>query len=213
MGCLFLDQKLERNITYDNDLSGHGMPVTPLHYYNYMKGIYRDNTPIPKYKCFSQSTDLPADIRSLGCTPAFSLPANASVCFTMAHIFARISFGGAQGSVNLLKLSSDSVQNFYNKNLIGKACNGYPIGTGIASYTRNNSKIKVYPNPATNKIEVNVIISEVEGINHCELINTLGQKILMKNFKDNHATFDVSGLSPGIYFVKVGNEIVKFVKE
>jgi len=76
--------------------------------------------------------------------------------------------------------------------------------------TEYNSKIKLYPNPTSDKIYIESLL-----INHnAEIFDLNGKLMLSKLIDSDVATIDVSNLTTGIYFIKISNEIVgKFVKE
>ncbi len=71
----------------------------------------------------------------------------------------------------------------------------------------------IYPNPATNVLNVNAIsqISEVE------ISNLLGQSMGIQKVKSNNAQIDISSLSAGTYFVRVtidnASSVYKFIKK
>jgi beta-glucanase (GH16 family) len=78
-------------------------------------------------------------------------------------------------------------------------------------------EIKVFPNPAQHFVSVNTAALQDESIESIELINMIGQVIrTIRHPSDVQIDFDLSGLSKGIYQVKVttGNGIVtgSFVK-
>jgi Secretion system C-terminal sorting domain len=66
----------------------------------------------------------------------------------------------------------------------------------------------LYPNPATNTIEVNHIIGD-----KVYLYNAVGAVVLEQNVVQNKATIDVAYLPKGLYFVKDKSRVVKVVKE
>lgn len=68
------------------------------------------------------------------------------------------------------------------------------------NYDENNSKLKIYPNPAKNQITV-----EVNGFNanRLEISNIIGAKILSTSFFSSKQPIDISGLKAGIYFVTI----------
>jgi hypothetical protein len=68
-------------------------------------------------------------------------------------------------------------------------------------------KIKIYPNPATDVLT----IENTEG-KDIEIVNVLGQVVLSeKNIR--HSSFTIHHLEKGVYFVKTGGEVVRFVKD
>ncbi|MES2798141.1 MAG: T9SS type A sorting domain-containing protein [Bacteroidota bacterium] len=73
-----------------------------------------------------------------------------------------------------------------------------------------NSSIKLYPNPAISELN----IENMEG-NSVEVININGQKKIYNALKKNEiqSSIDVSDLPKGLYFLKAGNEVGKFLKQ
>lgn len=43
--------------------------------------------------------------------------------------------------------------------------------------------------------------------------NTIGQKIIEGTIAGTDTTIDSSNLIPGIYFIKLGDSVIRFVKE
>lgn len=73
-----------------------------------------------------------------------------------------------------------------------------------------NDKIKIYPNPASNKVNIQLYMNKDEQIS-VALTNIEGKKFLANTYElhsgDNIITLDDLRLTPGIYFVTViGNE-------
>ncbi len=81
--------------------------------------------------------------------------------------------------------------------------------TGIEVF--NDSKISIYPNPATNWLNIS---SEKEILN-AEIINIDGQ--LVKTISGNFNNIGIGDLSNGVYFVNIhtenGTETLKFIKK
>lgn len=75
-----------------------------------------------------------------------------------------------------------------------------------------NSGISIYPNPARDRVSLSISGQE---INQFALYDAAGKRVIDSSHSDN---VDVSGLAPGIYFVRAqtrGNElfISKLVKQ
>lgn len=74
-------------------------------------------------------------------------------------------------------------------------------------------KLKIYPNPTQNILNINndVLIDRVE------IYNLMGQKFMDTNYNSNDVQINVSGLSTGIYLVKVHNgtkfQSIQFIKK
>jgi hypothetical protein len=77
----------------------------------------------------------------------------------------------------------------------------YVIPTGIES-TGNNLTIKVYPNPVSDKV-----IIEIEGNNRSlgfEILNSIGQ-IVFKGTLSERTVVPTTSFSPGVYLIKIDN--------
>ncbi|NVO21539.1 MAG: T9SS type A sorting domain-containing protein [Bacteroidetes bacterium] len=89
------------------------------------------------------------------------------------------------------------------------------LNVGVEPLLSKSKLFKVYPNPATNKI--NVDLTRFNGEKHLSVINPDGKTLLERSIKDNSAMIDISALSRGVYFIRVNNEknveINKFVVE
>ena len=76
-------------------------------------------------------------------------------------------------------------------------------GTGVYDVDVNGT-MRVYPNPANNRI---YILGATEGVS---IFNMMGQEV----FEKQHAnSVDISNWENGIYFVKSGNSVVKIIKQ
>jgi PKD repeat protein len=70
------------------------------------------------------------------------------------------------------------------------------------------TKLQVYPNPANAEL----IIKNYEG-GEIEVFSIVGQTIMTLKTLGTIETIDISHLASGMYFLKVGNKVVRFVKE
>lgn len=65
----------------------------------------------------------------------------------------------------------------------------------------------VYPNPANDVLNIS---SEATGINEIQITNMLGQHVMSQQFNDSSsAQINISGLTSGIYLLKINNSTVK----
>ncbi|MGC4040653.1 MAG: T9SS type A sorting domain-containing protein [Flavobacterium sp.] len=82
---------------------------------------------------------------------------------------------------------------------------------GTASFAFD--KLEYYPNPVKN----NLILSNAFPIERIEIVSVLGQKVKSVKIDGVQAQIDLSGLTKGVYFVKVTSEnqekMVKIIKE
>ena len=86
----------------------------------------------------------------------------------------------------------------------------FPSSTSIEAMIQN-SNVDIFPNPVNNLLTL--FLNKSDNIS---IFNLLGETVIQKNFSSNEkqkVELDVSLLSPGIYFIKVGNEVRKFVKQ
>ncbi len=68
-----------------------------------------------------------------------------------------------------------------------------------ADFFEKSNAIAVYPNPVRDVLNV----SADEAMQEISICNSLGQQVIAKPINGNEEKIDVSGLAPGIYFVKV----------
>jgi len=81
---------------------------------------------------------------------------------------------------------------------------------GIENFTTSN--IHIYPNPATNQLRIKN--HELQEGNLIEIYDILGQlQLSIVNQKSEIQTIDISTIAAGMYLLKIGNRIGKFVKE
>jgi len=89
-------------------------------------------------------------------------------------------------------------------------CNDYVTSVQNNYFAENN--IRIYPNPANDKIEIT-------GLNNgtIEIINVQGQIVKTLNTLGVKTTIDLTKLSGGVYFIKAmterGATVKKFIKE
>ena len=73
---------------------------------------------------------------------------------------------------------------------------------------RQLETLNVYPNPATNVLNVSLSTPN----SRVAIYNSVGIKVEETVVEGNIHTFDVSGYSPGLYFVKANNTVAKFIR-
>ena len=78
---------------------------------------------------------------------------------------------------------------------------------------KTKQEITIYPNPVTRYLHVNG--ENISGA-AISILNSTGKLILQKNAKSEHASFNVSSIKNGLYFLKIENEAevktMKFIK-
>ncbi len=88
---------------------------------------------------------------------------------------------------------------------------GYDCEGSVSKVENDLQPLSMFPNPATSMLTV----QSGEAINSITIINLLGQTVYSRQFTfhSKQANIDVSELTTGVYFVKVNNEMRKFLKE
>jgi hypothetical protein len=85
--------------------------------------------------------------------------------------------------------------------------------TAFINENKLHTNISIYPNPVNEILNVE---SEVfNGKIEIKIVNVLGNLVMKEEFKikTDATQINVSALPRGIYYIKVGNEVGKFVKE
>jgi len=83
--------------------------------------------------------------------------------------------------------------------------------------TDNYPSLRVYPNPTKGQLTIENGQLTIENV---EIYNVVGQVVLstealrsLMTLKSGESTIDVSSLANGMYYLKIDNKVVKFVKE
>lgn len=85
---------------------------------------------------------------------------------------------------------------------------GYRIGVGESSVSAvKGVSLRVYPNPATESFRI-LGLEEASGVT---VMSATGA-VVVSTTADKDQSIDVSGLPTGVYFVKAGQNVLKFVK-
>jgi photosystem II stability/assembly factor-like uncharacterized protein len=121
-----------------------------------------------------------------------------------------------EASGELLSVNFPSLETGYivgDSGIILKTINGGGLGfneNGISS-----KFLKVFPNPATDKITIST--TAITGTTQFSIFNVSGKKVLEMQFMDNETHIDISALPRGVYIVRVRNEmmvdVAKMIKE
>lgn len=99
----------------------------------------------------------------------------------------------------LLSVNKDLLQVYSNDNCLS-----------IAEHSEEElNGLTVYPNPAINSIWVNHISKN----GTYKILSVLGEEIKHTYFEGEIIQIDISDLKPNIYFIKIDNQIIKFIKE
>ena len=160
----------------------------------------------------------PDDRHVLMSSGPFTFPAGERLHFDIALPFARdYETTNYLTSLTLLKQRVKKIQEFYEENILGiKEHNN--IATG---------KLLVYPNPTTGvlnliqeRIEMSDVRYEILDVRYetldmrYEIFDIYGRNHQVSNLKSQISNqINITHLPAGIYFLKIGNETVKVVKQ
>ncbi|MCC6180510.1 MAG: T9SS type A sorting domain-containing protein [Bacteroidia bacterium] len=160
----------------------------------------------------------PGDRRLILSAGPFNLNAGQMQEIEYAFVTSFDSSATASNILVLNKLKSDiqQINTFYN--LTSK-----PICTSTVSIGVNelslNTQFNLFPNPTTERLNLQITsLTDTQNSMKVSIYNVIGkevmnpQEIKTKNGSMS-ASIDVSSLSNGVYFIKVGNSTKKFIKE
>lgn len=130
---------LAKFVYYNNDFSVIGNPTLAEHYYNYLRGIWKDGSPVtfggngyntgartdfmfpddpakPGGWHEKSAGNTPGDRRYIQSAGPFNLEPGAINYVTVGVVWARTTTGGSTGSLSLLRFASDKAQKLFNNN-------------------------------------------------------------------------------------------------
>lgn len=229
VGLTFLSDSMDGYLQYNIGSASNGDPSSELHWHRYLNSLWKNGNPVTyggngfngpgtstiptKYMytkpgAFWSEDDPglgvgpnpPGDRRGLGHIPYFSLRSGESKTIEMAVGYALEPNGGRLGSKDKLLNFLDSVSTFWERNLI----------TGIEELTSLDQKDKdftLYPNPAENRL---VIQSKYKG-ELVQFFTMTGRLVKTERFIQNKQSFNISELTSGLYFIRIGNAVEKLV--
>jgi hypothetical protein len=109
---------------------------------------------------------------------------------------------------NTFKLITTS---FYNNNKIDYKVYNLSGTLDASQETLLNKDIIQYPNPTSKNLYLKNIDIKNKG-SFLEIFTIDGKKVLTKNIKQSETYIDVSNLSKGVYYYKIGRYSHKFIK-
>jgi len=86
-------------------------------------------------------------------------------------------------------------------------------GVGIDEQASSRQQIHLYPNPATDKIDIE-LPKEPDNSTEVNIYNSKGKQVSQFTMTKGSSTANISSLSPGMYVVTIGNNYAgKFIKK
>ncbi len=75
----------------------------------------------------------------------------------------------------------------------------------------DGSSVKVFPNPAADQL--NVYVESFKKVINAQLFNQVGQQVKEFKLKEQNSMISLEGLSTGVYFLQVNEQLIKVIKE
>lgn len=196
---------------FKNDPTTYGNPSSAAHYYQYLKGQWKDGTnwgynyAYPGSPCVSSETSMvypvfqpAADLRTVQSFGPMNFAPGDCKNITTAVI---TTFNSAYPNpcFDPIRASIDSVKSLHQSLALNNiSCQST---TAINEFELNAS-INIYPNPANNSITINASKNE-KG--QYQIFAIDGSEVLNGNI-NGLAVLDISTLNKGLYFVSVSNQ-------
>lgn len=223
-----LDEKMlfTNFMHFRNDFSQQGNPESCLHIYNYLRSKWKDYEPLvnngtfgfgsgpvtnyvyptPPYSGPFNALDwneqtagnTPADRRILmSCGPTVFQP-QSKLTYEYAIVYSHFSTApnGANTSFALNNAYVDKVTDWYNAQSFPSCYDPTPV----AEIPADNSKLIVYPNPATNV--VNIKVAGQTGVLDFYMTDMAGKVVL----RGKGNSINIDGLANGMYLLYVTGE-------
>jgi hypothetical protein len=180
LGVMFQNQELYGFVSFLSDTTGQGSPTSALEYDNYIRGRWKDGSPITvggdgyggqqatrflfsgdptdtsQWSMASEAGQLPMDVKGLGGVGPFTLPPGGSLCIELGFVFAQTDTGDHLHSVKLLQQRLDQLQAMYDSTMHG--CHALNVTqnppTSIEDPQESMLTIEIGPNPASDFVVV-----------------------------------------------------------
>ncbi len=201
-------------------------PDTALHYYNYMKGYWKDGSQFkPAGTAYNPTlninptnfvytgnpqtntgwtegtaNNLKGDRRILCTVGPFNFPATKKVEFEYAFVFSRdTTLNNVNTNFALLQKDVRNVRHYHNTQ--NTACT--PLVTvGLKENKNSLSNLWIYPNPTNENININLDHNaETATLKIYDIIGKMICETVIKN--TYQSTIDMSNYSSGVYFLEV----------
>lgn len=218
-GCLPMGALPYAMMTFNNSGSNLGNPSTPVHFFNFMRALWKDGTAlthggngynsggvVTRY-AYSWDTNpnapsnwmltLPQDWRMVTTAEPFALAPGDTKCVTFAFCVAREN-STAIASANLLKSYAAQLRQQFDATE-GSCFGGFPMGIQNPDAS---GVLTVWPNPADHGATLKV---QAPGSGTILVFNTLGQ--MVSSAKINFDQAELPVLTPGAYLIRWQNPL------
>lgn len=234
------EQFLLDRTTYYNNNTGAVNPATTnpsiaVHNYNYLSGKWKDGSfftqggnayggTVPTKYVYTgnpatnsgwteaSAGNTPGDRRIIFSSGPFNFPAGGRIEWGYAVVFSQ----DTSQAVNTITQFNTRVQRdvrnvrYYDQTHQNNQCFA-PLSLGLKS-TSSNLKASIYPNPAGNKVNIN--LSEQVGLAGLLLTDVSGRIIKQTTIHDDFKTsLDIDELESGVYFITIKSDKINLTQK
>lgn len=227
-GCMLLNHSISKFMYITDDASVQGLPGTDIEYYQYLKGRWRDNTPLtydssgyggssPANFAYTGNPsnnlgwtergliNIPGDRKGLMSVGPLTFPAGGEICADFAFPYARNTTGSNFSAVSNLRSRAQILQSNYNSN--PPTCN---ISSNIISASASGNQLRILPNPTNGKFKITHEKNSHLNEGTIRVFNAIGVCILNTESKSLQDEIDLSGFADGIYFIDLSSGELHF---
>ncbi len=211
-GVVLLSDSMAGFMYHENDFTPYGNPVQAGHYYNYLRGLWKNsqpvhtggdghssNGPITKYMFDGDPVagtgwternagNLPGDRRGIMSAGPYTFAPNQTRTFDLAYVFAQSPQFGVNPSILLLRQKVDQLQAQY--------------AAGVLSTPRAQETATTFtlsPNPATRTATIHVALPAGTATATLTLRDGLGRTVRTIAVREAATKLDLRGLAAGLY--------------
>ena len=226
-GGTFLNKPMATTMSYNNNFTVTGNPVSDTDYYDYMTARWADGNHLTYGGTGYGGTNstnyiftgnpysgngwlsAPSDKRMIGSTGKFTFAPNQHYIFDVAYVAAYDPSQTIHNCASMVKQRMQSVKTYYSLDIT-------PCGDNITSVqqqNRNADEINLFPNPTSSQIAIH---SSSENIQPYFIFDVTGKILQSGMTTGNKTVLNIAELPEGMYFLRVGEnekmETEKFVK-
>ncbi len=229
VGVRFLSDSLDGYTQYNIGSGSNGDPNISEHWHNYLNGKWKSGNPITfggdgyqtsssvptKYMYtgamwsednpgFGLNRNAPGDRRGLGHIPYFSLQPGKSKTVEVVIGYALKANGGRLGSKDKLINYLDSAKKHWERSVV----------TGIDQVDDLQSKtgFTLYPNPTNSQVIIELSRNR-QTVERLQIFSLDGRLIQEELLTQQRTKLELDGLKKGIYFIRVGHQTHKLIKQ
>lgn len=129
--------------------------------------------------------------------------------FTKLDTVVNKIYDGPNSAIQYVDINGDSKRDLFVGNYGGGLCFYSSKNTiGIKELENNSSDLTVYPNPASDQLDIRASNKFVEQT-EVEMIDLFGKSVLIQSSTSNTLTLNCGGFSRGVYLLKIQTTVNK----